>query len=65
MAVNCLGKIRLIDSFTEIELRNLIGWGVKNISFIDYGKVSHSNPVRQTLFDFEDSLEGGKPKAII
>jgi len=26
--------------------RNLIGWGVKNISFIDYGKVSYSNPVR-------------------
>jgi len=43
--------------------RNLIGWGVKNISFIDYGKVSHSNPVRQTLYDFDDSKDGGKPKA--
>jgi len=25
--------------------------------------VSFSNPVRQPLFFFEDSLEGGKPKA--
>ncbi len=32
--------------------RNLIGWGVKNITFIDYSKVSYSNPVRQTLYDF-------------
>ena len=30
--------------------RNLIGWGVKNITFIDYSKVSYSNPVRQSLF---------------
>ena len=42
--------------------RNLIGWGVKNITFIDYGKVSYSNPVRQSLFNFEDSTKGGKPK---
>ena len=26
--------------------RNLIGWGVRNITFVDYGKVSYSNPVR-------------------
>lgn len=26
--------------------RNLIGWGIKNITFVDYGKVSYSNPVR-------------------
>lgn len=43
--------------------RNLIGWGVKNISFIDYSKVSYSNPVRQTLYEFEDTINGGKPKA--
>lgn len=43
--------------------RNLIGWGVKNISFIDYSKVSYSNPVRQTLYEFEDTIKGGKPKA--
>ena len=45
--------------------RNLIGWGVKNISFIDYSKVSYSNPVRQTLYDYEDSTKGGRPKAIV
>lgn len=43
--------------------RNLIGWGIRNIDFIDYGKVSYSNPVRQSLYDFEDSTNGGKPKA--
>ena len=26
--------------------RNLSGWGVRHITFIDYGKVSYSNPVR-------------------
>jgi ubiquitin-like modifier-activating enzyme ATG7 len=43
--------------------RNLIGWGVKHITFVDYGKVSHSNPVRQSLYNFEDVINGGKPKA--
>lgn len=32
--------------------RNLIGWGIKNITFIDYSTVSYSNPVRQTLYEF-------------
>lgn len=26
--------------------RNLIGWGINNITFVDYGKISYSNPVR-------------------
>lgn len=43
--------------------RLLLGWGVKTISFIDSGNVSYSNPVRQTLFTFEDCLNGGRPKA--
>jgi ubiquitin-like modifier-activating enzyme ATG7 len=30
--------------------RNLIGWGVKHITFIDNSRVSYSNPVRQTLY---------------
>ena len=30
---------------------------------MDNGKVSYSNPVRQSLFDFEDCLDGGKAKA--
>lgn len=43
--------------------RNLMGWGVRHITFVDYGKVSFSNPVRQPLFEHEDCMEGGKPKA--
>ncbi|KAG0077478.1 Autophagy protein 7 [Podila epicladia] len=44
--------------------RSLLGWGVRNITFLDSAKVSFSNPVRQPLFDFEDCLEGGKDKAV-
>lgn len=44
--------------------RNLMGWGVRKITFVDYGNVSYSNPVRQPLFQFEDCLDGGKPKAL-
>jgi len=43
--------------------RTLIGWGVRNITFVDNGKVSYSNPVRQSLFTFEDCQNGGRPKA--
>ena len=30
---------------------------------MDNGKVSFSNPVRQSLFAFQDCLDGGQPKA--
>ncbi len=43
--------------------RNLMGWGVRKITFVDNGTVSFSNPVRQPLFDFKDCLEGGAKKA--
>ncbi|CEP09205.1 hypothetical protein [Parasitella parasitica] len=43
--------------------RCLIGWGVRHISFVDNGRVSFSNPVRQPLYQFEDSLHGGSVKA--
>ncbi|XP_004364215.1 E1-like protein-activating enzyme G [Capsaspora owczarzaki ATCC 30864] len=43
--------------------RALMGWGVRHITFVDNSRVSFSNPVRQTLFQFEDCLDGGKPKA--
>ena len=44
--------------------RNLMGWGVRKITFVDNGSVSFSNPVRQPLFNFNDCLEGGAKKAV-
>ncbi|WVW78776.1 E1-like protein-activating enzyme Gsa7p/Apg7p [Kwoniella bestiolae CBS 10118] len=44
--------------------RNLMAWGIRNITFVDSARVSFSNPVRQPLFRFEDCLEGGRPKAV-
>ncbi|KAI1502805.1 hypothetical protein F5X99DRAFT_143452 [Biscogniauxia marginata] len=44
--------------------RNLMGWGVRKITLVDYGAVSFSNPVRQPLFVYDDCLNGGAPKAI-
>lgn len=43
--------------------RNLMGWGVRKITFVDNAKVSFSNPVRQPLFNFDDCLNGGAIKA--
>lgn len=43
--------------------RCLMGWGVRNLTLVDGGKVSYSNPVRQSLFTFNDCLNGGKHKA--
>ncbi|GMR48273.1 hypothetical protein PMAYCL1PPCAC_18468 [Pristionchus mayeri] len=40
--------------------RSLIGWGVRTITFVDNGVVSYSNPVRQSLSEFEDAREGRK-----
>ena len=36
--------------------RALLGWGVRSITFVDSGRISFSNPVRQPLFNFEDCL---------
>lgn len=44
--------------------RTLLGWGVRNFVFVDNGKVSYSNPVRQNLFDLVDCEGGGKEKAV-
>lgn len=34
--------------------RALLGWGVRDITLVDNGRVSYSNPARQCLFEFED-----------
>lgn len=44
--------------------RTLLGWGVRNITLVDNGRVSFSNPVRQPLYEFHDCLDGGRPKAV-
>lgn len=38
-------------------------WGVRHITLLDYGRVALSNPLRQSLFTHEDSLNNGKLKA--
>ncbi|KAJ2490670.1 Autophagy protein 7 [Coemansia sp. RSA 2050] len=43
--------------------RALLAWGVRHMTFVDNGRVSFSNPARQPLYDFADSLDGGRPKA--
>jgi len=43
--------------------RGLVAWGVRNVTFVDSGRVSYSNPARQSLYTFQDCLEGGRPKA--
>ena len=43
--------------------RVLLGWGIRHITFVDSGRVAFSNPVRQSLYEFRDCLEGGQPKA--
>lgn len=34
--------------------RSLLSWGFRHITFVDNSTVSHSNPVRQPLFEFQD-----------
>lgn len=43
--------------------RGLVAWGVRNITLVDAGRVSYSNPARQSLYVFHDCLGGGLPKA--
>ena len=42
--------------------RCLLAWGVRNITFVDSGVVSFSNPVRQSLFDPPIASRGARRK---
>jgi len=37
--------------------RSLVAWGVRRVTLVDHGKVSYSNPVRQSLYEFADCHE--------
>ncbi|GAB2298600.1 Autophagy protein 7 [Dionaea muscipula] len=45
--------------------RTLLGWGIRKITLVDNGRVAMSNPVRQSLYTFDDSLNGGGYKATV
>lgn len=51
------------ESVICVLFSQLQGWGVRTITFVDNSNVSYSNPVRQSLFTFEDCLHGGQAKA--
>lgn len=40
--------------------RTLQAWGVRRITLVDSGRVAFSNPVRQSLFELNDCLAGGR-----
>ncbi|XP_076236953.1 autophagy-related 7 isoform X2 [Calliopsis andreniformis] len=40
--------------------RVLLGWGVNNITFVDASNVSHSNTVRQSLYNHQDAIKHKK-----
>lgn len=44
--------------------RTLMGWGVRKITLVDSGRVAMSNPLRQSLYTFDDCLNSGDFKAI-
>ncbi|XP_024025638.1 ubiquitin-like modifier-activating enzyme atg7 isoform X2 [Morus notabilis] len=43
--------------------RMLMAWGVRKITLLDNGRVSMSNPLRQSLYTLDDCLNGGELKA--
>ena len=38
----------------------MLGWGFQHITFVDNGRVSYSNPVRQPLYEFSDAFREGQ-----
>ena len=60
---NAHGPSRDIAALFSLTWVPCQGWGIRKITLVDSGRVSFSNPVRQPLFEFDDCLDGGKPKA--
>ncbi|CAI5519816.1 unnamed protein product [Closterium sp. Naga37s-1] len=62
---------RLADEAASLNLKlmrwrvlpQLQAWGIRDITLVDYGAFSYSNPVRQCLFSVKHCLNGGMPKA--
>ncbi|GJV56476.1 ubiquitin-like modifier-activating enzyme ATG7 [Tanacetum coccineum] len=44
--------------------KSIVAWGVRKITLVDSGKVVMSNPLRQSLYNLEDCLDGGDLKAL-
>ncbi|XP_026412711.1 ubiquitin-like modifier-activating enzyme atg7 isoform X2 [Papaver somniferum] len=44
--------------------RVLMTWGVRKITLLDSGRVAMSNPLRQSLYTFDDCLNGGNMKSV-
>ncbi|XP_058100757.1 ubiquitin-like modifier-activating enzyme atg7 isoform X2 [Magnolia sinica] len=44
--------------------RMLMAWGVRKITLLDSGRVAMSNPLRQSLYAFDDCLNGGDLKSV-
>jgi len=48
--------------------RCLLGWGVRHFTFVDHAQLAYNNPIRQSLFNFDDckeQREGKKNKAMM
>ncbi|MQL70276.1 hypothetical protein Taro_002617 [Colocasia esculenta] len=43
--------------------RMLMAWGIRKITLVDNGRVAMSNPLRQSLYELNDCLNGGDMKA--
>ena len=43
--------------------RCLLAWGVESLHLVDNSHVAFSNPIRQSLYTFQDCLHGGAAKA--
>ncbi|KAH8984457.1 hypothetical protein EDB92DRAFT_1887074 [Lactarius akahatsu] len=65
LGAGTLGMLRCANAHGTLFLLTLgdQGWGIRKITLVDSGRVSFSNPVRQPLFEFDDCIDGGKPKA--